>query len=413
MMGDSHTRSGAAIRVADAGQRYVKFDDVPTLVGLAKRLRTRKRRGEFWAVRHLDFEVSPGETIGIIGRNGAGKTTTLRMLAGVTSPTEGLVAVRGRVSPLIAVGVGFHQELTGRENVYVNGTVLGMTKREIDRLFDGIVNFAEIEEFIDTPVKFYSSGMLVRLGFSVAVAANPEVLLVDEILAVGDLPFQLKCYARMAEIQAAGTSTVVVSHNLTAVRRLCSRVVVMDAGSPRFVGPTSEGLSAYHQLLDSRASEDGSDSHAAIRIVRTELLDTSGKPTYQVAAGEEANVRIHARIVRAVEKPLLGLVMSADSGLLVYQEGTTPAGLRAFRAGERLTIDIRFPVRLPTGTYSVQGLARWGREDDEKGVGPPVSFYVVGRPWVYGTADLEASFELSSDGSLTDAPQEERATDPT
>jgi ABC-2 type transport system ATP-binding protein len=391
--------SGAAIRVVDAGKRYVKYDDVPTLVGLAKRLQSRKHRGEFWAVRHLDFEVSPGETVGIIGRNGAGKTTTLRMLAGVTAPTEGVVAVRGRVSPLIAVGVGFHQELTGRENVYVNGTVLGMTRRDIDRLFDGIVDFAEIEEFIDTPVKFYSSGMLVRLGFAVAVAARPEVLLVDEILAVGDLPFQLKCYARMAEIQAAGTSTVVVSHNLTAVRRLCSRVVVMDAGSPRFVGPTVEGLSVYHQLLDSRQSEDGQDAEAGIKIVRTELLDTSGEPTFQVNAGDEAIVRIEAEAVRSIEQPVLGLAISSDAGLLVYQEAQM--GLRSFIAGERVTLDVRFPVRLPTGTYSIQGIARWGLEEQDKGAGPTASFYVVGRPWVYGTADLGASFDLSSDSETS------------
>jgi len=396
--------SEAAIRVTDAGKRYVKFDDVPTLVGLVKRFRTRKHRGDFWAVRHLDFEVAPGESVGIIGRNGAGKTTTLRMLAGVTSPTEGVVSVRGRVSPLIAVGVGFHQELTGRENVYVNGTVLGMTKREIDRLFEGIVDFAEIQDFIDTPVKFYSSGMLVRLGFAVAVAARPDVLLVDEILAVGDLPFQIKCFARMAEIRAAGTSTVVVSHNLNAVRRLCSRVVVMDAGSPQFVGPTIEGLSVYHQLLDNRQSDDGSASHSAIRIVGTQLLDRSGRPTYQVQAGDEMIVRIEAKVSRSVEKPALGIAIGSDSGLLVYQEGLFAGALRPFKAGELVTLDVRFPVKLPTGTYTVNGIVRWGLEDEDKGGGPATSFYVVGRPFVYGTADLEASFDLASDRDSSEDP---------
>jgi ABC-type polysaccharide/polyol phosphate transport system ATPase subunit len=396
-MGGTFGRPGnAAIHVVDAGKRYVKYDDVPTLVGLAKRLRSRKRHGDFWAVRHLALEVAPGDTVGIIGRNGAGKTTTLRMLAGVTAPTEGVVAVRGRVSPLIAVGVGFHQELTGRENVYVNGTVLGMTRREIARLFDDIVAFAEIEHFIDTPVKFYSSGMLVRLGFSVAVAARPEVLLVDEILAVGDLPFQLKCYARMAEIQAAGTSIVVVSHNLPAVRRLCSRAVVMDAGEPRFVGPTMDALSAYHLLLEERESEHGADTQAAIRIVRTELLDASGQPTTQLAAGEEAVVRIHADVIRPVEEPVLAFSMSSDAGLLVYQDSTFSAGLRPFEAGERVSCDIRFPVKLPTGSYTVQGIVAWGLEEYEKGTGGLVSFYVVGRPLVFGMADLEASFALSN-----------------
>jgi ABC-type polysaccharide/polyol phosphate transport system ATPase subunit len=383
-----------SVRVVDAGKRYVKYDDVPTLIGFAKRLRARNTRGELWAVRHLDFEVAPGETVGIIGRNGAGKTTTLQMLAGVTAPTEGSVSVRGRVSPLIAVGVGFHQELTGRENVYVNGTVLGMRRRDLDRQFDDIVAFAELEKFIDTPVKFYSSGMLVRLGFSVAIAARPDVLLIDEVLAVGDLPFQLKCYERIAEIRAAGTSVVVVSHNLTAVRNLCTRVVVMESGSPRFVGPTAEGISAYHELIEGTQHDDASPS-APVRVLGTELLGASGEPTVRLRTGEEAIVRFEVEFMRPLEDPVFGLTLETDSGVIVYQDSTYVRKTGRFEVGQRVRCAVRFRAALPTGTYSVRGAIKWSAQEEAIRMGHMVLFYVEGRPFVVGTADMNASFELN------------------
>src|SRR5438105_3898304 len=180
------------------------------LVTAALQFRNRTRRSRLWAVRHVDLDVAPGECVGVIGRNGSGKSTLLQMIAGVTAPTEGSVAVHGRVAPLISVGVGFHPELTGRENVFVNGAILGMSRSTIEQRLDDIVEFSEIAAFIDTPVKFYSSGMAVRLGFSVAIYAHPEVLLVDEVLAVGDLSFQLKSYERMMEIRQSGTTILVV-----------------------------------------------------------------------------------------------------------------------------------------------------------------------------------------------------------
>jgi ABC-type polysaccharide/polyol phosphate transport system ATPase subunit len=408
-MDANRTKSKAdfALRLQDAGKRYVKYEDVPTLIGWAKHIGARSRRGELWAVRHLDLDVAQGETVGIVGRNGAGKTTTLQMLAGVTAPTEGLVAVRGRVSPLIAVGVGFHQELTGRENVYVNGTILGMTRREIDRLFDDIVAFAELESFIDTPVKFYSSGMLVRLGFSVAIAARPDVLLVDEVLAVGDLPFQIKCFERIAEIRASGTSVVVVSHNLNAVRHLCSRVMVIDGGEPRFVGPTSEGISHYLQILDDRRDEDSLGSSAPVKILRAELLDASETPTVHLAGGDEAIVRVEAEVLRPLRHPypVFSLAIHTDAGLLVYQEGSyegviLPDG-RRYDAGDRITCDIRFIAKMPTGTYSVQASVSYGPGPDTLRRSQLILFYVDGRSLVFGVADLAAAFDVR-DGSHGD-----------
>src|SRR5436309_9699332 len=180
----------------------------------------RPERSELWALRDVDLTLGQGDVLGVIGRNGAGKTTLLRLLAGVTRPTTGEVEIRGRVAPLISVGVGFHPEMSGRENVYVNGMLLGLTRREVDARLEEIVAFAELEDFIDTPVKFYSSGMFMRLGFSVAVHSDPNILVVDEVLAVGDMAFQAKCLERMRSLQQKGTSIVVVSHSMGTIRVL-------------------------------------------------------------------------------------------------------------------------------------------------------------------------------------------------
>ncbi|MGH9084268.1 MAG: ABC transporter ATP-binding protein, partial [Acidimicrobiales bacterium] len=215
--------SQPVIELRGAGKQYTKYEDAPMLLNRILSYRPgQTRRSKLWAIRGVDLQVEAGETVGVIGRNGSGKSTMLRMLAGVTAPSEGMVAARGRVAPLIAVGVGFHPELTGRENIYVNGTILGLARAEIERKLDDILSFAEIDDFIDTPVKFYSSGMFVRLGFAVAVAARPDILLIDEVLAVGDYAFQAKCYERMDEMRAEGATVLVVSHNLNVVRNLCA-----------------------------------------------------------------------------------------------------------------------------------------------------------------------------------------------
>src|SRR5579862_9316936 len=187
----------------------------------------------FWALKDVSLEVREGEVLGLIGRNGAGKTTLLKILSRITRPTEGWAEIRGRVRSLLEVGTGFHPELTGRENTYLSGSILGMSKREIDRKFDEIVAFAEIEKFVDTPVKHYSSGMYVRLAFAVAAHLEPEILLVDEVLAVGDASFQKKCIGKMGDVARAGRTVVLVSHQMNQMRRLCERVVWVDGGSIR------------------------------------------------------------------------------------------------------------------------------------------------------------------------------------
>ena len=191
---------------------------------------SRRGRGEeeFWALKDVSFEIRKGEIVGIIGRNGAGKSTLLKILSRITEPTKGRIEIRGRVASLLEVGTGFHGELTGRENVYLNGAILGMTRSEIDRKFDEIVSFAEVEKFLETPVKHYSSGMYVRLAFAVAAHLEPDILLVDEVLAVGDVQFQNKCLGKMEDVAGLGRTVLFVSHNLAAVQRLCSRAILLE-----------------------------------------------------------------------------------------------------------------------------------------------------------------------------------------
>lgn len=405
--------TGPVIQVAGAAKRYVKYDDTPMLVTRLARLRTRTTRSALWAVRDATFDVQAGEVLGVIGRNGSGKSTLLRMLAGVTAPTEGTVRVQGRVAPLIAVGVGFHQELTGRENVYINGTVLGLTRRQIDRRFDEIVEFAEVADFIDTPVKFYSSGMFVRLGFAVSVVADPDVLIVDEVLSVGDMAFQLKCVDRMAEIQKSGTTIVVVSHNLAAVRNLCPRTIVMHDGTMRHDGDTEEAISLFHRLLGESRSLDGPGSGSLpsysqeylprAEIQRFELLDADGRPTRHARHDEEVTLAVEARFTEPTDNPVLGLSITNSGGVQVYGEATGWLSGRSYRPGETLQASIRLRPALASGSYSFAvGLA----VPEGPSIAPaprPLLVYVDGRNGVNGVADLGAGFEVTGGRLPTEA----------
>ena len=203
----------------------------------------------FHALSHLNFEVNRGESLGILGRNGSGKSTLLKIIAGVTKPSDGRITVNGKVAPLIELGAGFHPELTGRENVYLNGSILGIRKKQMDKLYSQIVNFAELHAFMDQPVKHYSSGMYMRLAFSVAVAEKPEILLVDEILAVGDTKFQEKCLTRIKEFQDKGSTLVLVTHSPGQIEHYCQKVLVLDQGKQIYFGETKEGIEAYKKIL--------------------------------------------------------------------------------------------------------------------------------------------------------------------
>jgi len=247
-----------------------------------------------WALKDVSFEVKRGEVVGIIGRNGAGKTTLLKILSRITEPTEGWAEVRGRVGSLLEVGTGFHPELTGRENIYLNGAILGMRKAEIDRKFDEIVAFAEIEKFIDTPVKFYSSGMYVRLAFAVAAHLDPEILLVDEVLAVGDAAFQKKCLGKMGEVAAGGRTVFFVSHNMAAISSLCKRAFLLDKGVVQMDGQSERVISTYLGGMESEAPE----------IVWPDLRSAPGDESVRIKA-----VRAYSAATRLspfpIDKPVI------------------------------------------------------------------------------------------------------------
>ncbi len=248
---------GKLYHIGAQQERYRTLRDA-MLTGIKQMTHPRKTRPEdtIWALKGVDFEVLHGEVVGIIGRNGAGKSTLLKILSHITEPTEGRVTLWGRVGSLLEVGTGFHPELTGRENIYLNGAILGMKKNEVDRKFDQIAAFSEIEQFLDTPVKRYSSGMYVRLAFSVAAHMEPEILLIDEVLSVGDAGFQKKCLGKMEEVAGRGRTVLFVSHNLVAVRSLCEKAILIDSGRIIANGDTDSVVNQYMLLTNARETDD-------------------------------------------------------------------------------------------------------------------------------------------------------------
>lgn len=253
-------------------------------------------RGELiWALRDVSFEVRRGEVVGVIGRNGAGKSTLLKILSRITAPTEGSAVINGRVGSLLEVGTGFHPELTGRENIYLSGAILGMRKREINEKFDEIVKFAEVEKFIDTPLKRYSSGMQVRLAFAVAAHLEPEILLVDEVLAVGDAAFQKKCLGKMGDISKEGRTVLFVSHNMGAIEQLCDKCILLENGVIKQIGTTSTVISIYLRDLHSHLKSSflafpNGDKNGS--LIEAEILNSNKKHTDSVLFGEPFYIRM-------------------------------------------------------------------------------------------------------------------------
>ncbi len=313
-----------------------------------------------WAVKDASFEIRRGEVVGIIGSNGSGKSTLLKIISQITEPTEGEVRIYGRVGSLLEVGTGFHPELSGRENVYLNGAILGMRKIEIDRKFDEIVDFAEIEKFLDMPVKHYSSGMYTRLAFSVAAHLEPEILIVDEVLAVGDAAFQKKCLGKMDDVAKGGRTVLFVSHNMAAVEHLCRRVLLMRAGKIVLDGEARRAIGEYLSDFTVEAEEGRLDSvkrDPGLKPVirKLEFLDRRGQKIAAVATGDGVTILIHYRHSEPIRRPFLGLLFETTSGTKVFwvqsrmQRGEMP-DLPATG-----TIACRIP-RLPLvpGTYFIQ-----------------------------------------------------------
>lgn len=319
-----------AIKVELVSKKYCKFlkrsmlyglkDIGRNMLGLSSHSET-LRKSEFWAVNNISFEMKKGETLGIIGSNGSGKTTILKMLNGIFWPDTGKITIRGKVGALIEVGAGFHPLLTGRENIYVNAAILGMRKEEVDEKFNDIIEFAEIGDFIDVPVKFYSSGMFVRLGFSVAAHCNPDILLVDEVLAVGDLAFILKCNRRLSKFRQDGGTLLMVSHNIQAVRNMCKKALWIDKGKAQVIGEVNKVCDLYEEDVlknkrnPSRGKKFVHDSKA--RISKVEFLNNNNQICSKYKVGSYFKIRIHFRCNRIVEKPIFTISFFNIDGILV------------------------------------------------------------------------------------------------
>jgi ABC-type polysaccharide/polyol phosphate transport system ATPase subunit len=382
-----------AIELRNVSKRYWKLEERAMLLRSLLPF-SRPTRSPIYALRDIDLAVGQAETLGIIGRNGAGKTTLLRLIAGVTQPSAGAVRTVGRVAPLISVGVGFHQEMSGRENVYVNGMLLGLSARQVAQRFDEIVAFAELEGFIDTPVKFYSSGMFMRLGFSVAAHSDPSLLVVDEVLAVGDLSFQTKCLERMRTLQREGTSIVLVSHLMAAIRLLCPRVAVIQGGRLIFDGEPEPAIGEYYKVLNE---SDGPEPSGSVTVVSRELRGADGAG-HCVDADGDVEMVTRVRFEQRVSDPHVRFQVLDEGGLLV---STTQSKLygpgRVFAAGEEVDVRVRFQARLGGGGYRLVTIVTGSNADDHllQDEGPVV--YVTPRVGTWGLADPLVTIEVDGE----------------
>jgi lipopolysaccharide transport system ATP-binding protein len=355
------------------------------LIELASRPWRRSTEAEWvWALRNVSFSVPRGEVVGIIGRNGAGKSTLLKILSRITYPTAGRINVNGRVASLLEVGTGFHEELTGRENIYLNGSILGMRRREIEQRFDAIVDFSGVEQFIDTPIKRYSSGMRLRLGFAVAAHLEPDILIVDEVLAVGDAGFQKKCITAMEGLRGGGRTVLFVSHNMAAVENLCSRGVWIEGGVVKMDAPAADVIKSYlssyggEEVTGPELNFDNRIGGGEIRFTRIEYRDAEGGVCAGPRSGEPFVMRLHFSCVKRVPHPSFGFRLFTGMGTLITETAGKHHGvvIPSVEPGEGY-LDIEFDgLNLIPGKYS---LSLWVTEDS----GTPVY-----------DGDVRAAFEV-------------------
>lgn len=362
---------GYRIKVENLSKRYklgarsasyqtIRERIMDSLTRPSRGLHQQRDTGEdfIWALRDVNFDVAHGEAVGIIGRNGAGKSTLLKILARITRPTQGSVRLRGRVGSLLEVGTGFHPELTGRENIYLNGAILGMTRVEIKARFDAIVDFAEIEQFLDTPVKRYSSGMYMRLAFAVAAHLEPEILLVDEVLAVGDHAFQKKCLGKMGEVAEGGRTVLFVSHNMGAINQLCPRSIWLERGSVRDDGQSATVIGHY---LASNYRGEASikfkpKPDKVAQFLRVRLLDASGRETAEFPCGVSPQVEIGFEIKQAVTGAHVACIVYSSSGTHLFStaDDDMDPSRRGLRIPGEYTARVSLPVeQLNVGTYHI------------------------------------------------------------
>lgn len=383
--------SEIAIRVQNLGKRFTigRSEQYKTLAeGLTHAVRAPFRavaalaRGQWrrqrqadnaiWALEDVSFEVQHGEVVGVIGRNGAGKSTLLKILSRITAPTRGQAEIHGRVGSLLEVGTGFHPELTGRENIYLNGAILGMKRVEIAKKFDEMVEFSEIGRFIDTPVKQYSSGMYLRLAFAVAAHMEPEILLVDEVLAVGDAAFQKKCLGKMSDVAHQGRTVLFVSHNMAAMRSLCSAAVLLNRGKVEHMGPTGEVIDRYIAGLSPPLAVDAPylarNEELDLTLKSVDLLDGRGQTVPAMQVGQPATLRLRLESSRSYESLLMSITVSTLEDYSLYLFHTGVSGFESRLTPPGVEIHCTLPkIPLRPGRY---------RLGIKCGVGGTVAFYL-------------------------------------
>jgi ABC-2 type transport system ATP-binding protein len=351
----------AAVIVDNASKRFRLYHELNQSLKSMIVHRKRSTFEEFWALRDVSFEIPAGTTFGLIGENGSGKSTLLKCMAKILRPDSGSVSTVGKVSALLELGAGFHPELSGRDNVYMNGSILGLSSKQIDERFDEIVDFAGLGQFIDTPVKNYSSGMYVRLGFSVAINVDPDILLVDEVLAVGDEVFQRKCADKFADLKDRGKTIVLVSHALGMVGDLCEQVALLEHGKLIAVGDSRDVIEGYldqvydeqavassdYPLVSRKGSSDG-------RIQSIEVLSGKGQPLSRLRTGDAVVFRIHYRADEEVLRPVFGIAIDAHDGTLVTGPTTRDSLLQPESVVGEGYVDYRLdPLTLLPGSYEI------------------------------------------------------------
>lgn len=376
-----------AIRVSNLSKRYEIYNNprdrlkqliMPRLRHIIGR-KSKQYFREFWALNDISFKINKGETVGIIGRNGSGKSTLLQIICGTLHPSHGIVETSGRIAALLELGSGFNPEFTGRENVYMNASVLGLDKNETDLKFDDIVAFADIGNFIDQPVKAYSSGMMVRLAFGVAINVNPQILVVDEALAVGDAAFQRKCMRKIEELTSSGTTLLFVSHDTETVKKICSRAIYLNAGIARLEGKAKEVCTEYERDLfgaskggdskvkaEEKSPEESTfldpallstdekvygDGRAVIDAIS--ITDTDRQPINVIPAGAAFVVTYNVKFIDMVSRPILGMMITSREGICIFGTNTTdlPVSARKFHSGDEIQVSFNLTNNLGPGIY--------------------------------------------------------------
>jgi ABC-type polysaccharide/polyol phosphate transport system ATPase subunit len=392
-----------AIAVDGVSKKYRLYHERNNSLKAAAMRGRRARYEELWALRDVTFAIPKGSTFGLIGENGSGKSTLLKCMARILRPDEGAIHAEGKISALLELGAGFHPELSGRENVYLNGSILGLSKRQLTERFDEIVAFAGLEHFIDSPVKNYSSGMYVRLGFSVAINVDPDILLIDEILAVGDAEFQRRCTEKFADLKASGKTIIIVTHALSTVRDLCDEVALLEHGVLRAVGPPNQVCDQYlGDVFVEDTSEKVETAARGIGIERIELLDASGARVDQLRTGTPAVIRLRYSADAPVEDPVFVVSVRTLDGAEVTRPSTEASGLSLEPVKGPGVIDLRID-RLPIlpGVYDIGASLTDGVAPTDlgnQGV-QRVTIEAGDRTEEHGVVSLDAAWEVSTIGA--------------